>query len=72
MMGSDRTGPALALSGGQAPPHPKGDDPLRQRLARTVHAPALIDAEVSNIIRGLAIASAPGHRAEMHHHRHAA
>ena len=37
----------------------EGDDLLRQRLARTVHAPALIDAEVSSVIRGLAIASAP-------------
>ena len=34
----------------------KGDDLLRQRLARTVHAPALIDAEVSSVVRGLAIA----------------
>jgi predicted nucleic acid-binding protein len=37
----------------------EGDDLLRQRLARTVHAPALIDAEVSSVIRGLAIASPP-------------
>jgi predicted nucleic acid-binding protein len=37
----------------------EGDDLLRQRLARTVHAPALIDAEVSSVIRGLAIASMP-------------
>jgi len=37
----------------------EGDDLLRQRLARTVHAPALIDAEVSSVIRGLAIASTP-------------
>jgi predicted nucleic acid-binding protein len=37
----------------------EGDDLLRQRLARTVHAPALIDAEVSTVIRGLAIASTP-------------
>jgi predicted nucleic acid-binding protein len=35
----------------------EGDDLLRQRLARTVHAPALIDAEVSSVVRGLAIAS---------------
>jgi predicted nucleic acid-binding protein len=34
-----------------------GDDLLRQRLARTVHAPALIDAEVSSVVRGLAITS---------------
>ena len=32
-----------------------GDELLRQRLARIVHAPALIDAEVSSVIRGLAI-----------------
>jgi predicted nucleic acid-binding protein len=32
-----------------------GDDELRQRLARPVHAPALIDAEVSSVVRGLAI-----------------
>ena len=37
----------------------EGDGLLRQRLARTVHAPALIDAEVSSVIRGLAIASPP-------------
>jgi predicted nucleic acid-binding protein len=35
----------------------EGDDLLRQRLARTVHAPALIDAEVSSVVRGLAITS---------------
>jgi predicted nucleic acid-binding protein len=35
------------------------DDLLRQRLARTVHAPAVIDAEVSSVVRGLAIASIP-------------
>jgi predicted nucleic acid-binding protein len=33
----------------------ESDDLLRQRLARTVHAPALIDAEVSSVIRGLNI-----------------
>ncbi len=33
----------------------QGDDLLRQRLARTVHAPALLDAEVSSVVRGLAI-----------------
>lgn len=32
-----------------------GDELLRQRLARTVHAPALIDAEVSSVVRGLTI-----------------
>ena len=37
----------------------EGDDLLRQRLARTVHAPALVDAEVSSVVRGLAIAAAP-------------
>lgn len=36
-----------------------GDDLLRQRLARTVHAPALIDAEVSSVVRGLAITTKP-------------
>jgi predicted nucleic acid-binding protein len=37
----------------------EGDDLLRQRLARSVHAPALIDAEVSSVVRGLTIAAAP-------------
>lgn len=37
----------------------EGDDLLRQRLARTVYAPALIDAEVSSVVRGLAIAGPP-------------
>ncbi len=37
----------------------EGDELLRQRLTRTVHAPALIDAEVSSVVRGLAITSAP-------------
>jgi predicted nucleic acid-binding protein len=32
-----------------------GDDLLRQRLARTIHAPALLDAEVSSVVRGLSI-----------------
>jgi predicted nucleic acid-binding protein len=32
-----------------------GDDLLRQRLARTLHAPALIDVEVSSVVRGLAM-----------------
>lgn len=36
-----------------------GDDLLRQRLARTVHAPALIDAEVLSVIRGLNITTKP-------------
>jgi len=39
-----------------------GDDLLRQRLARTVHAPALIDAEVSSVVRGLAITTKPSVR----------
>jgi hypothetical protein len=29
---------------------------LRQRLSRTVHALALLDAEISSVIRGMAIA----------------
>lgn len=37
----------------------KGDDLLRQRFARRVHAPALIDAEVASVVRGLAITSKP-------------
>jgi predicted nucleic acid-binding protein len=36
-----------------------GDDALRQRLARAVHAPALLDAEVSSVVRGLAITATP-------------
>lgn len=40
----------------------EGDDPLRRRLTRTVHAPALIDAEVSSVVRGLAITSKPNVR----------
>ena len=39
-----------------------GDDLLRQRLSRTVHAPALIDAEVSSVVRGLAITTKPSVR----------
>src|SRR5258708_13597701 len=39
-----------------------GDDLLRQRLARTVHAPALIDAEISSVVRGLTIAAKPNVR----------
>ena len=36
-----------------------GDELLRQRLARTVHAPALIDAEISSVVRGLSITARP-------------
>jgi predicted nucleic acid-binding protein len=36
-----------------------GDNLLRKRLARTVHAPALIDAEVSSVVRGLTITTKP-------------
>lgn len=36
-----------------------GDELLRQRLARTVHAPALIDAEISSVVRGLSITLKP-------------
>jgi len=39
-----------------------GDDLLRQRLARPIHAPTLIDAEVSSVTRGLAITTKPGVR----------
>jgi predicted nucleic acid-binding protein len=39
-----------------------GDDLLRRRLARIVHAPALIDAEVSSVVRGLAITTKPNVR----------
>jgi len=35
------------------------DDLLRRRLKRRVHAPALLDAEVSSVIRGLSITSKP-------------
>lgn len=35
------------------------DELLRQRLARTVHAPALIDAEVSSVIRGFTLTTKP-------------
>ncbi|QBI55151.1 type II toxin-antitoxin system VapC family toxin [Streptomonospora litoralis] len=38
------------------------DDLLRRRLARRVHAPALVDAEVSSVVRGLSITSKPGVR----------
>lgn len=40
----------------------EGDDLLRQRLSRTVHAPALIDAEVSSVVRGLTITTKPNVR----------
>jgi predicted nucleic acid-binding protein len=36
-----------------------GDELLRQRLGRTVHAPALIDAEISSVVRGLSITTKP-------------
>jgi predicted nucleic acid-binding protein len=36
-----------------------GDELLRQRLGRPVHAPALIDAEVSSVVRSLAITTKP-------------
>jgi predicted nucleic acid-binding protein len=36
-----------------------GDELLRQRLARTVHAPTLIDAEISSVVRGLSMTSKP-------------
>ncbi len=39
-----------------------GDDLLRQRLARTVHAPALIDAEISGVVRGLTNTAEPNVR----------
>jgi predicted nucleic acid-binding protein len=38
------------------------DDVLRKRLARTLHAPALIDAEVSSVLRGLTITTKPNVR----------
>ncbi|MEV0144476.1 MULTISPECIES: type II toxin-antitoxin system VapC family toxin [unclassified Nonomuraea] len=37
----------------------KGDDLLRQRLSRTLHAPALIDVEVASAVRGHVITSKP-------------
>lgn len=40
----------------------KGDDLLRQRLARKAHAPALIDVEIASVVRGHAITSKPGVR----------
>jgi len=36
-----------------------GDDLLRQLLSRTLHAPALLDAEISSVIRGLTIPAMP-------------
>jgi predicted nucleic acid-binding protein len=36
-----------------------GDDLLRQRLSRAVHAPALLDAEIASVIRGLTITTKP-------------
>lgn len=36
-----------------------GDDLLRQRLSRAVHAPALLDAEIASVIRGLTISTKP-------------
>lgn len=39
-----------------------GDNVLRRRLARTLHAPALIDAEVSSVVHGLTITSKPNVR----------
>ncbi|WP_017595370.1 type II toxin-antitoxin system VapC family toxin [Nocardiopsis potens] len=38
------------------------DDLLRHRLTRRVHAPALLDAEVSGVIRGLSGTSKPNVR----------
>ena len=40
----------------------KGDDLLRQRLARKVHAPAVIDVEIASAVRGHVITSKPGVR----------
>ncbi|GAT67668.1 twitching motility protein PilT [Planomonospora sphaerica] len=37
----------------------KGDDLLRQRLARRLHAPALIDVEIASVVRGHVITSKP-------------
>ncbi len=37
----------------------KGDDLLRRRLARKVHAPALIDVEITSVVRGHVITSKP-------------
>ncbi|MDS1270045.1 type II toxin-antitoxin system VapC family toxin [Lipingzhangella sp. LS1_29] len=38
------------------------DDLLRRRLMRRVHAPTLLDAEVSSVVRGLSITSKPNVR----------
>lgn len=38
------------------------DDLLRHRLMRRVHAPALLDAEVSSVVRGLSITTKPNVR----------
>ncbi|GAA2266814.1 type II toxin-antitoxin system VapC family toxin [Nonomuraea roseoviolacea subsp. roseoviolacea] len=40
----------------------KGDDLLRRRLARTVHAPALIDVEIASVVRGHVITGKPEKR----------
>jgi predicted nucleic acid-binding protein len=37
----------------------KGDDVLRQRLARKLHTPALIDMEIASVVRGHVITSKP-------------
>ncbi|WP_030452136.1 type II toxin-antitoxin system VapC family toxin [Herbidospora cretacea] len=37
----------------------KGDDLLRQRLNRQVHAPALIDVEIASVVRGHVITGKP-------------
>jgi predicted nucleic acid-binding protein len=37
----------------------RDDDLLRHRLTRRVHAPTLLDAEVSSVVRGLSITSKP-------------
>ncbi|WP_405084734.1 type II toxin-antitoxin system VapC family toxin [Microbispora sp. NBC_01389] len=37
----------------------KGDDLLRQRLARRLHAPALIDVEIASVVRGHLITGKP-------------
>ncbi|WP_182908031.1 type II toxin-antitoxin system VapC family toxin [Microbispora sp. H13382] len=37
----------------------KGDELLRQRLTRRLHAPALIDAEIASVVRGHVITSKP-------------
>lgn len=40
----------------------KGDDLLRRRLARKLHAPALIDVEIASVVRGHVITSKPAVR----------